>query len=112
MKKHTCKNFIIHCIDFRFQKAHEELISKLGINYGDFDRVAVAGGAGNFEQLRTHAEISNRLHDTDTVILTIHEDCGAGAKKEDFTKAKEIANEFFSQVKLVHINLDGSIEEL
>ena len=110
--KHTCPCILVHCIDFRFQGTIDKLIRSLGYNPGDFDRVSVAGGAGNFEILKHHAPLSKRLHDPEMIILTVHEDCGAGAKKEDLMTAKKIVSETIPHARCFFLKLDGSWEEM
>jgi len=69
-------------MDFRIQPAVDSLVDSL-VHEGDFDRIAVAGGAGNTGLLFYHLDLSQRLHHPDTFILIGHEDCGYGATKED-----------------------------
>lgn len=71
-----------------------------------------AGGAGNFDILKHHAPLSRKLHCPNVAILTVHEDCGAGAKKEDLIKAKEIAQELFETIHCFYLKLDGTWEEI
>ena len=112
MTQHTCPCLLVHCIDFRFQQAIENLLKTLDFECGDFDRVAVAGGAGNFEVLKHHAPLSKKLHCPNVAILTVHEDCGAGAKKDDLIKAREIAKDLFEKVRCFYLKLDGTFEEV
>lgn len=91
----SIKSVVICCMDFRFQKAVQELIKENGLDYGDYDLVSIKGGAGNFEQLREHLIVSKKLHNPQQIILTVHEDCGAKAKEEDLSKAVEISQEIF-----------------
>ena len=111
-KKHTCLYFVISCMDFRFQSSVDKLLESENIHLGDFDRVSVAGGAGNFKSLDEHASISKKLHDTQTAVLIVHEDCGAGAKLEDLPKAAAIAKKYFSDIRCFYLKLDGGIEKI
>lgn len=99
-------------MDFRIQGTLTKLLTHLQINEGTFDRVSVAGGAGNFEQLSHHLGLSKKLHASQVAILTIHEDCGAGAKKEDLPKAFELASQAGFESRLFFIKLDGTWEEV
>ena len=74
-------------MDFRIQRAVDELLDSLKVELGDFDRVAVAGGAGNTGLLFYHLDLSQRLHEPDTFVLTCHDDCGYGATKDDLLKS-------------------------
>ncbi len=109
---HSCKACIVHCMDFRIQSTIDILLTQLGLSLGEFDRVSVAGGAGNFDQLKKHLEISTKLHHPWEIILTVHEDCGYGAKKEDLKQAKKIATDFNLKVRMFFLRLNGSFEEL
>lgn len=111
-KKHTCHALIVHCIDFRFQGAIRKLFNSLGLRHGHFDRLSVAGGAGNFKILEEHAPLSRKLHEPELVILTIHEDCGAGAKKEDLRKARKIAKKSIPNTRCFYLKLNGEVEEV
>ena len=101
-------------MDFRIQQTVERLLGFLEIAYGDCDRVSIAGGAGNFKQLEDHINVSTKLHNSTNIILTIHEDCGAGAKREDLVKAQNIAKEQHPNcaTRTFFIKLDGTWEEL
>lgn len=91
------KAVVVCCMDFRFQKAIQELIKENGLEYGDYDLVSIKGGAGNFDQLREHLIVAKKLHNPQQIILTVHEDCGAKAKEEDLSKAVEISQEIFGK---------------
>ncbi len=87
MAEHHCPGFVIGCMDHRIQKALKNLLEDLRVELGEFDRVTVAGGAGNTGLLFYHLDLSQRLHRPDTFVLTCHEDCGYGATKEDLLTA-------------------------
>lgn len=103
-----CSHVIVHCIDFRTQRVAEHLRTSLGVSKRDCDRIAVAGGAANFESVRSNLELSHKLHHTHTAILTVHEDCGAGAKEEDLVKAAEIAHAIGLKPRTFVLMLNGS----
>ena len=111
---HACKACAVHCMDFRIQKTTDNLLKSLGLSEGDFDRVSIAGGAANFEQLEKHLELSKKLHNPSQIILTIHEDCGAGAKIEDLEKTLKTTRENYpnclSQGFVTYLN--GSWKEI
>ena len=117
MKK--CPHVFVHCMDFRTQHTVEGLAESLGIKgssllgmKGSFDRVSVQGGAANFEQLKIHLASAKRLHECTMAILTVHEDCGAGAKSEDLQVAAKMARELGYKVRLFFIKLDNTWEEI
>ncbi len=86
---HTCSHAVVGCMDFRIQKTVDNLLEHLNIHQGSFDRVTCAGGAANTDQLKTHLGLSKKLHDSSTAVLSVHEDCGAGAKKEDLLRLQK-----------------------
>lgn len=85
------RDLVISCMDLRTQSPLERLIKSLNLDKGQYDLVMVPGGAGDFAQLKRCARISHRLHETREVVLVIHEDCGAGAKKGDLLRAAKTA---------------------
>jgi hypothetical protein len=110
MSPHTCASSFVHCMDFRIQPTLDRLLVNEGVMAGDFDRVSVAGGAGNFQELRHHLTLSCKLHHPRSFLLTVHEDCGAGAKREDLEEAVRIAREIEpeSEVEAFFVRLDGT----
>ena len=81
----NCAGFVIACMDYRIQKAVDDLIDSL-INIGRFDRVSVAGGAGNTGVLFDQIIKSLRLHRPELVVLVAHEECGDGATRKDLIR--------------------------
>jgi hypothetical protein len=106
-----CENIIVHCMDPRIQHTMRKLRRQLNVADGHYDLIAVAGGAGNFEQLEKHLELSKRLHASTTAILTVHDDCGAGAKPEDLKKASEIARKLGFSVRAFVVHLERPLLE-
>lgn len=111
---HVCNHCVVHCMDFRIQPTIERLLNTIGVEAGDYDHVSVAGGAGNFGQLREHLRLSNKLHDAGSFVLTVHEDCGAGATREDLAESLRIAREVKPDCKVgaYYVKLDGSWEQV
>jgi hypothetical protein len=83
-ERYKCEAAVVWCFDNRFELLLRKLLKHLGIVY--FDPIRIAGGtkylassddeaARQFvlEQIR----ISMRLHETQSVILMLHSDCGA-----------------------------------
>jgi hypothetical protein len=101
-------------MDFRIQETVDRLLASLGDKNGDFDRVSIAGGAGNFGELVKHLQLSTSLHNAQNLILTVHEDCGAGATREDLVKALKIARELYPDRRIqgFYIYLRGEWEEI
>lgn len=109
---HTCSHAVIGCMDFRIQGTVAKLLDHLNVNDGSFDRITFAGGAANADQLKIHLGLSKKLHDSCVAVLSVHEDCGAGAVKEDLLTAAETARSMGFEPKLFYIKLDGTWEEV
>jgi hypothetical protein len=99
-------------MDFRSQRTAKKLRRSLGVSEKDCDCMSVPGGAGNFEQLEKNLELSHRLHETRDTILTVHEDCGAGAKRLDLLRASEIAKKLGLKPRMFYLPLNGKWEEV
>ncbi len=88
--RYKCEAAVVWCFDNRFELVLRKLLKRLEIGY--FDPIRIAGGTKYLalpdgsatpeterdrqfvlEQIR----ISIRLHETKTVILMLHSDCGA-----------------------------------
>lgn len=112
MANTNIKCAFIHCMDYRIQKTLDELLAHEGVAYGEFDRISLAGGAGAFEGMEEQLALSAELHHPDFAILTIHEECGGGATREDFPRAREIAEKYVSDVRMYFVGLDGTFEKI
>ena len=99
-------------MDFRFQDVFHKLMQSLDFHDGDYDMVSIAGGAGNFEQLKKHLKLSTGLHQAENIVLTVHEDCGAGATKDDLLKALRETKQAYPNrtVQAYYVYLDGTWE--
>jgi hypothetical protein len=104
---------LVHCMDYRIQATADRLMRALGSNVGQFDRVSIKGGAGNTEQTRRHIDLSIRLHNAASIVLTAHEDCGAGTTRDDLRRALALARGSYGQrhIRGFWLYLDGSWEE-
>jgi len=91
------KAVVVGCIDYRYQKLLHDIVLREKLSYGDYDFITIPGGAGNFDILEKYLTISKKLHQPNKVVLTIHEDCGAGVKLEDIKKAVLIARRVFGK---------------
>ena len=83
-ERYKCEAAVVWCFDNRFELVLRKLLKHLGIVY--FDPIRIAGGtkclaSPEFERDRDFVmeqiRISMRLHDTKSVILMLHSDCGA-----------------------------------
>lgn len=82
--RYKCDAAVVWCFDNRFELLLRKVVKRLGLEY--YDPIRIAGGTKYLvspqgeddrqfvlEQIR----ISMRLHETRTVILMLHSDCGA-----------------------------------
>ncbi len=64
---------------------------RLRVGGTDYDELRIAGGAADLPQLMKHLKLAFVKHGVRKVILTVHEDCAAGAVEADLLRAmKEI----------------------
>ncbi len=83
-ERYKCEAAVVWCFDNRFELLLRKLLKRLGIVY--FDPIRIAGGTkylassddeGGRQFVLEQVRISVRLHETSTVILMLHSDCGA-----------------------------------
>src|SRR5215467_8551433 len=83
-ERYKCDAAIVWCFDNRFELALRKLVKRLELNY--YDPIRIAGGTkclaspeqeNDREFVLKQIRISMRLHETKTVILMLHSDCGA-----------------------------------
>jgi carbonic anhydrase len=84
-------------MDFRLEDAIESYLSDHDL-IGDVDIVAGAGAAKDISQktdsyLESQVLLSHQLHDTNTVILMNHTDCGGYGGRESFNGDKQAERE-------------------
>lgn len=92
---HTCKAAILHCIDFRLGPAVKAWLEEKN-HLGDCDIVSVAGATKDFTFPLEQLELSHKLHDTSTVVLMNHTDCGAYGGRSAFGSDDEETETHFS----------------
>jgi carbonic anhydrase len=84
--RYKCEAAVVWCFDNRFELVLRKLLKRLGVGY--FDPIRIAGGTRYLASSLSEDEssrqfvleqirISMRLHETKTVILMLHSDCGA-----------------------------------
>jgi carbonic anhydrase len=85
-ERYKCEAAVVWCFDNRFELVLRKLLKRLGVGY--FDPIRIAGGTKYLASAQSEDEanrkfvldqirISMRLHETKTVILMLHSDCGA-----------------------------------
>jgi carbonic anhydrase len=132
---HSCKNLIIHCIDFRFIQALQQFMQNEEL-IGDCDVIALAGAGKNIVSPEDESEknvflsqvdISKKLHRVSKMYVVQHMDCGAfgghtafasleeeiHAQKEVLAQGKVILEERYLDVAVIkilaHITHDGAV---
>lgn len=94
-KTHSCFAVLFNCLDWRLHPQLENYFKKKS---GTFDLCVVAGSLKGLLDKTTQdyflkqIEISQKLHNSKTIILTMHKDCGAYGGSLNFKDSKE---EFF-----------------
>lgn len=84
---HSCPAIIFGCIDWRLHPGLEDIFSK---KYHRFDLCATAGSLKGFSEpsiknfLFKQITISQNLHQSKTIVLTMHRDCGAYGGSQSF----------------------------
>lgn len=82
--RYKCEAAVVWCFDNRFEVVLHKLLKRLGIVY--FDPIRIAGGTKYLASpdqehdrdfLLEQIRLSIRLHETKSVILMLHSDCGA-----------------------------------
>lgn len=93
---HSCQAILFACIDWRL---HPGLGNYFKKETGKFDLCASAGSIKGFIEKESRdfflrqIEISQKLHESKIVILTMHKDCGAfGGSKNFNDRTKEISH--------------------
>ena len=104
------KAMIVASSDYRYQEQIQNLIKSEGLKYGEYELILIQGGAGNFGQLEAHLKNSYRLLRPKYLFLLVHQDCRYGSKPEDLNKAREIAEEFTTEVYTCYIKLKNQTE--
>lgn len=113
---HTCSHALVRCIDFRLGPAIRDYLSEKNL-YGNIDIISVAGAAKDIAQIdqsfpEGQVSLSNKLHDTNTVILMNHTDCGgyggsSAFESKDLERTKHIEDMNTAKAKILatHPNL-------
>lgn len=77
---HVCSTALVRCMDFRLGSAIRDHLEAAGL-YNDVDIISIAGAAKDIAQedgsyAEGQVDLSHRLHETKTVVLMNHTDCG------------------------------------
>src|SRR5881392_692221 len=73
---------VLACMDTRM-----DLFAMLGLERGDAHIIRNAGGLATDDAIRS-LSVSQRLLDTDTIVVVMHEQCGlCGASDQEFAEA-------------------------
>ena len=89
---HTCSSVLIRCMDFRLTSAINRWMEEKGI-MDDCDIISIAGISKSIAEypdsedakfVLNQIELSSKLHDTKTLYLVHHTDCGAYGGHDTF----------------------------
>ena len=100
---HTCNHLFVRCIDFRFQEAMDEWAKAQGLTK-DYDLVVLAGAQKSILDEDTAAtamkqvELSVKLHESNTVIIMAHQDCGAYGGSKSFANWEEERSQYVTDL--------------
>jgi len=100
----SCDALVIHCMDYRLQKYLNDWLDK-NPGSGNYDRVAIAGGAQDIFAVLKHIELAVRLHKIRKVILVNHEECGAYGPTGTFERHKQDLQEAERKIHALYMNL-------
>lgn len=85
----NCRASVVSCIDFRIQETLEKFFKENKL-VDNSDRIELAGGVKDAEEVVAQLQISHRLHGTKEVWLFQHENCGAYGLPEDISHDEEM----------------------
>jgi carbonic anhydrase len=119
-ERYKCEAAVVWCFDNRFELVLRKLLKRLGVGY--FDPIRIAGGTKylaseddeiNRKFVLDQIRISMRLHETKTVILMLHSDCGAYGGLAAFgDDAEKEAQNHQAQLQIAASYLLSQIPEL
>lgn len=119
-----CDSVLVSCIDWRLHPYVDMFVHNI---YGSADLISVPGAVKGIldetpdEQIFADIELSLKLHNPKTIVLTAHRDCGAyggsaafdnDCEREFFhhaevlAKAAEVIHEKFSELTIVTLFLE------
>lgn len=116
MRKVTCDNLIVTCMDFRIQERIADY-AKGNLN-GQYDYISFPGATKSLELILEQIELAVSLHQVRRILLIHHEDCGAyGATgsldrhRHDLKIARcEIEKRYPEMlVELLYVPLEGAL---
>ena len=116
----SCEALVVHCMDYRLQKSLNDWLDK-NPGAGQYDRVAIAGGALDIYSVLKQVELAVRVHGIRKVILVNHEDCRAYGSAGTFERHKTDLIEAERKIHALYMNLivekyylklDGTFEQV
>lgn len=107
-KKH--KHAVVCCMDFRLHRSIDKWMKRKKL-FGDFDMISVAGAGKDIVDnpdgfVVTQIILSKKLHNTQSLLLMHHTDCGAYGGHKAFKNLEEEKIHHLSEmkkaVKIIH----------
>jgi len=108
---HTCTSAIVHCIDFRLQKAITQYLQENNM-LGDCDIISIAGAVKNTDFIIEQVALSKKLHDIKQVVLINHTDCGAYGGSAAFANSTEEKNAHAAELKKTSMRIMEQFPDL
>jgi len=113
MSHKNCDAIIFGCMDWRLHVNGTKKQIENACGVGNADAVTLAGGAKvildpeKSKEVFDHISLSKRLHNINSVILTVHSDCGAYGEtgteerlKRDLEEGKQKTKEKFPELEV------------
>ncbi|MFZ5650909.1 MAG: carbonic anhydrase [Bacillota bacterium] len=106
-----CKNFVIMCMDYRFQSATHSWLKQRGF-HGQYDVLSIAGSSLSLLSDTEHRtfilnqiDFARKNHGIERIIIFHHEDCAAmGDISKDTREQIKLHHEKMSQAERVMVN--------
>ncbi len=104
---HSCPAILFVCLDWRL---HPEIENYFQKEYNNYDLCVSAGSLKDLiaentqDYFLSQIECSRKLHNSQTVVLTMHQDCGAYGGTANFESAEDEFNYYqkvMEEAKLV-----------
>lgn len=106
---HTCSSAVLHCIDFRLGPAIKNWLEEQNL-LGDCDIISIAGATKEMEFPMGQLVMSHELHETKTIILMNHTDCGAYGGRSAFDSDEAETETHFSAMNDAKSALETKLE--
>lgn len=117
---HTCSSALIRCMDFRLTDAINKWLEEKGI-MNDCDMISVAGIAkaiavdpqsADAQFILKQIELSIKLHNTKTLYIMHHTDCGAYGGHKAFANLEEEKAKYMVDMEKARNTIKSIVSDL